>query len=341
MALTLLVHRSPDVRIRALSAILQTSSTVAPLSVEVLSCLLSSICHLHMEVDPKSRNNFIALAKDLVCRVLKATWSSENNINSPKNALSHGRTTEHLGLGDNQSGLIEHSLNVEKEVHNLHVNFLRLYMQFLANELLPTASYQRHITALHILSSTLQCASSRYARPSPGLVLFDKAIKWPGSPSYMRSILRPLFDLIMDPFDDVRSIAESLLLTILEGSWKPCFKAHEGDAAQEAIPNAIQSQDEKNRLQLPQILFRAHDTLRTTGRADHADGVAKLHSLIWQFCNLHDEWRPSQTFILESICSDLEMDVKIALSDLRLAVGTRPLHGHLIALRSSIPTPTR
>lgn len=326
---------------RALSAILQSSSTVAPLSSEVFSCLTSSIWHLHMEVDPKSRNNFIALAKELFCRVMRATWSSENNTYWCKNALSHGRTTEHSSLGVDQSGLIEHRSKVKKEVHDRHLNFLRLYMQFLANELLPTASYQRHITALHILSSSLQCASSRYARPSPGILLFDKAIKWPGYHSYIRSILRPLFDLIMDPFDDVRSIAESSLLTILEGSWKPCFKIHEGDAAQEAIPNAIQPQDEKNHLQLPQILLRAHHTLRTTGRADHADGVARLHSLIWQFCNSHDEWRPSQTFMLENICSDLEMDVRIALSDLRLAVATRPLHGNLIALRSIIPTRTR
>lgn len=335
MALNLLVHRSPDVRMRALSVILQSSSPAAPLSSEVLSCLTSSICYLHREVDPKSRNCFIALAKELVFRVMRVTWSSENYTNSCKIALSHGRMTENSSLGVEHVGPIEHRSNVKKEIHDRHLTFLRLYMQFLAKELLPTASYQRHITAIHIFSSSLHCASTRYAGLNAGLLLFDKSIEWPGYQSYMKSILRPLFDLIMDPFDDVRSITESLLSTILEGTWKPCFRESEGNAAQEAIPNAVHSQDEKNHLQLAQICLHAHDTLRNTGRADHADGVARLRSLIWQFCNSHDEWRPSQTIMIENICSDLEKDVKTALSDLRLAVGTRPLHGHMIALRSS------
>ena len=137
----------------------------------------------------------------------------------------------------------------------------------------------------------------------------------------------------MDPFDDVRKIASLVLLIILKASSKAQTESLERKPIYRFVPFAVNAHRQGRILDLFRLLARAQMMLRTTSRADHADGVARLYDLRWQSCSHEDSWSMN-SLILEELLIGLEEDVNITASDLNLAVGTRPLHGHLISLRS-------
>ena len=294
-----------------------------------------------MEVDPKSRNAFVALAKELIPRVMRAMWSSRTTVDSCKQALSVERAKGSLGLDLEQQHKIEGIIRVNEILHHQHLSFFKFYMQFLASELRPTASYQRHITALHILGAVVRCASSKNTISLLKVDLVDRDVERHGHSSFTRSLLRPLFDLLMDPFDDVRSMAASVVLIVLENVGEPHFRSLKGEAVQAPLSVAISGDKGDDCLNLSDLLNRVRSTLRTTSRADHADGVARLYCVIWQLGTKSLDWHVNKTFVMDNLFSDLEGDIDVALSDLHLAVGTRPLHGHLIALRSLQPRLTQ
>ena len=341
VALGLLDHPNKNIRIQAISIMLRSSSTTDPVSLGNLSRLRDSICYFHMEVDPRTRNAFVALAKELIPRVMRAIWSSRTTVNSCKQALSEANAKGSLGLDLEQQNKIEGIIRVNETLHEQHLSFFKFYMPFLANELRPTASYQRHITALHVLSAIFRYAFSKNTKVLLEVDLIDRDAEWRGHSSFTRSLLRPLFDLLMDPFDDVRGMAASLLLIVLENVWEPHFRSLEGEAVQIPLPVAISGDEGDDCLDLSNLFNRVQSTLRTTGRADHADGVARLYCVIWQFGKKNLDWHVHKSLVIDNLFSSLEGDINVAVSDLRLAVGTRPLHGHLIALKSRQPCSTQ
>ena len=337
VALGLLDHPNKAIRIQAISIMLRSSSSTDPVPIGHLSRLRDSICYFHIEVDPRTRNAFVALAKEFVPRVMRAISSSRFAVDSCKQALSEGNAEGNPGLDLEQQNKIEDVIRENETIHVQHLSFFELYMSFLAKELRPTVSYQRHITALHVLSAVFRCACSKNTVDSLDVDLIDRDVKWRGYSSFTRSLLRPLFDLLMDPFDDVRSMAASILLIVLENIWKPHFRSLEGEAVQVPLPIAVRGDEGDARLDLPSLLSRVQSTLRTTGRADHADGVGRLYCVIWQFGRKNPDWHVNKSLVTDHLLSGLDEDINVAGTDLRLAVGTRPLHGHLIALRYRQP----
>jgi len=82
------------------------------------------------------------------------------------------------------------------------------------------------------------------------------------------------------------------------------------------------------------ILSRAEDAFRRTGRGDHADGVGRLYSLSFgSYHKIADDELSIGTKILKSVNTQLEYEIQLSQSDLHSAVNTAPLHGHLITLR--------
>ena len=323
-------------RIRALSTLIRSSTPTTPLSRDVVEGLTASICHFHTEVDPKIRNEFVALAKVLIRRIMTVKCSSRNSVDSYERTSDESLGEEHLQMDPEDLRNMEKASSSGEEIHKQHIVFLRFYMHFLPKELQPTASYQRHITALQVLGTSLECALSRHREPWLALKSFNQYVKWPGQRSYTQSLLRPLLDLTMDPFDDVRSVAGSVLQIILGGTSKPQIACHKGEPTYGLITTIASAPEEGDVLDLRKSLNRAQLTLQSTSRADHADGVARLYGLIWQSCTYRHEWHMSKISTLEEFFTGLEEDVSITAADLRLAVGTRPLHGHLTSLRSGL-----
>ncbi len=127
----------------------------------------------------------------------------------------------------------------------------------------------------------------------------------------MASLIRLLIDLTMNSFDDVRSLAASLLKCV------------------ELRPNL-----------LLRTIDRGEKVMCRTGRADHADGYGRLMDVALSTCPKDSCQAPFSSPVLirsqvsvGSLLSTLEADITTATIDLRCAVASAPIHGRLIALR--------
>lgn len=336
VALGLLDHRSPMIRLHALSLLVCSVSQKEILEDQILRRLEASLSYFHREVEPKTRNEFIALAQKLIMRVI-AVISSQNQEVKPCQPcadihkyqlavarLKAGKPVSNLPPEwtltsperDNTECTHPKSRSTKKEVILTaatlegHISFFRWYTSFLALELVSTATYQRHITALGILehmrhkTPRTRLTGSQDPRPWIDEVGITKC------PSYTQALVRPLCDLMMDAFEDVRASAASCLFFVLESYPQPWVAE----------------------IDIPQKIYMAEQLMRATGRADHADGFAR-------WCRLHCEidplwmWPQGNAQALEHALASLQADVKIASPNLRTAVKHSPLHGHVIALR--------
>ena len=222
-------------------------------------------------------------------------------------------------------------------------SFSEWYIQFLIEELQPTASYQRHITALKMIETMMQVAING----SCGMRLFDPTtivddqFNSRNNGGFGSSCVRLILDLVVDPFDDVRLVSSSILKKVFWNmhSWNMDFKVKVDFTFPSMDPSIFRPHVLPHRTYntyILQALCKAEEMMYLTGRADHADGVGRLYSLLYDSCkNLGTPvtWSNSRYSIMHHILSALENDIKIARKDLRLAVTTAPLHGRLISLR--------
>lgn len=234
-------------------------------------------------------------------------------------------------------------LNVAHRLTTAHASFSKWYVRFLASELQPSASYQRHISALKMLDTLLQIgmnATGPRRLFDPVTIVNDKFSS--SHPQFCGSqFLRLLIDLVMDSFDDVRLLASSVLDAVLcrMHPWNMKFIPHQTAPLMDTNSTALRKMPlETYNNFIIDALRRAQGIMYLTGRADHADGVGRL------CCMLHhsstniteaSEWSQNGWLIIEHLLSGLENDISIAEDDIRLAVKTAPLHGKLLALRLS------
>ena len=327
LGLALLAHAVPGVRIAALSFTIYSSSSTEPLSAEALNSLQQNIPSFHTEVAAKTRNEFTSQVRKLCSRLRNILSSSGRNSRLFSDAipsLSSIRDAE-------SSKWFAEDPHLSCDLLQLHIDFMKWYIIFTFQELHPAASYQRHITALKILHlfihADFSTFISRFTQNGDAKSLQDII--------FNNHLVRLLLDLMMDPFDDVRSTAAVILkLTpqeLLRSSAEPRQSQPQNDE-DEIVEKYLAL---AYPLEMPHPLHRAETLMYRTGRADHADGVGRLYGLLYESSNRLDNWRGGRKSILEHILFALGQDIENALVDLRLAVKTTPLHGRLMALRYS------
>ena len=348
LGIRLLEHSSSDVRIAALSLLLSSSASTRPFSRRLLRRVRQCIPHFHVEVNPKPRNEFIALMKKLCMRIRDATISllrrgqdtgtfNGEQTATPASPVASVNCEQPVSLMDT----IEQAINDESRVLEEHLAFRKWYMVFLLRELHPTASYQSHITALKVLECLMgqDCACR------------NKSMK--GHQDYIDSLnehlprglfLRPLTELLLDPFDDVRQFADTVLSLYLTTSSSPRIGELTGGVEnkvglidQEAKYRADDEVDHPSVNQsILSALNKAEKIAGLTGRADHADGFGRLTNILYETAgNLAKpaKWHQNCYSIVDHLLSTIEEEVDIAKEDLLIAVSSKPLHGRLIALR--------
>ena len=150
--INLLAHKSSSIRNVALSLLAYSSSLTKPFSAKVLASLMDNVSCFHSEVDPKTRNEFISLAKRACTRLNAAIMRLRKSLRDPK-GYSH--------LPDMNRPYVQAlSLAIQEEeteqgLLRANMRFVDCYVEFLIGELRPTASYQRHITALKVIEFNL------------------------------------------------------------------------------------------------------------------------------------------------------------------------------------------
>lgn len=189
-----------------------------------------------------------------------------------------------------------------------HVQFLRWYILFLRDELVPTASYQRHVGSLKALSNVLRMEedpSKPWETPEDQELFFDL---------FDASWARALYDLVMDPFEDVREMSAAALRIMSSNSRFRFF-----------VMDATISPTEE----LRKLEDRCDAQAKRTARADDSDGAARAAQVVFKSQGSTAE----RLAILTRLLEDLKERLAVAESDLGRAVLDAPLHGKLAALR--------
>jgi len=190
-----------------------------------------------------------------------------------------------------------------------HKEFISWYSLFITWELRPTSSYQRHISALRCLSILLRSGVDASISKHQLSKLASGASAWPFDMSIVDSGMhRLLLDLLMNSFEEVRQTSASIL--------ELCTSA--------SGTHANGSRDTVNVAR-----ERAVARMLSSGRADHADGVAYMHGLSYVLAATPAE----QQIVLTALLDKTEDMLSVADSDLARAVDKFPLHGLLTSLR--------
>lgn len=329
LACNYLNHISPSVRLSALSLLISSSVTSKPFTQSVLETLRVCLPYYHVEVNAKARNEYIALMKKLCVRLERAIVSLIRAGNTPLEfAFEESSTSQPRSVTNDTA-----TWKPREQLLSAHLGFRRRYLLFLIHELRPTASYQSHITALKILHPLFEGQSARRAALSRGnsehLKVLDETLP--------RDLChRALYDLLMDPFDDVRQWAAWVLELCIQRD-VVAFGSLLGGPSRKKTDGVNQKGESiANSPAIGTELYIAEKKAEQTGRADHADGVGRLYELLYSTngVNVEPTRRQNSSFaIVDRLITDTEKGVITATNNLLHAIGNASLHGHLIALR--------
>ncbi|KAL1305789.1 hypothetical protein AAFC00_003953 [Neodothiora populina] len=312
----LVLRSSTTVRIAGLSMLISSSATTKPLTHSTMKALRIGLPFLHADADAGFRSEMFSLIRNLTDRLRGATSNLAKLHTGHGTIRGKGTMVASDGFKSNDAGRLLHA----------HERFLSWYISFLKMELRPSASYQRHISAVKCIALVYKSGvDSRILLRLRAKTASPKAV-WPFHIDIIDdTVTELLLDLLLDPFDDVRQGAAELL------SIAP-------DMPNDSSLAGLHDSD-----RLANILGKAEHTMRFTGRADHADGVAHLYNTIYNRClntgTVREEWWISRCGVLEKLVSALEHTLEVAAHDMNKAVSEQPLHGIFISLRYIMETP--
>jgi hypothetical protein len=305
MLARLLEDASDPIRLSGLSLMITSVSVTKPFTSFALRCFKRNLSHLFMETDVYVRGEILVYIQRIVDRIKAATGPLNRSAAKLKQgqALRPNLFRSRAGCNQYEKALSEHH------------EFLRSLLKLARAQLHPAAAYQRHIAGLRNL--TILAKSGLDSRlPLDQLskqAQAKEAAKWPFHESiFDPALTRILQDLLMDPFEDVRSFASALLImqaSILEP---------------------------ENGVAYSKFTKRAEIMMLASGRADHADGVSRGSAIVFEaadrleYSNGH---RISREALVESLLGRLEQRIRLAQNSMSKAVAQYPLHGNLASLR--------
>lgn len=316
----LLKDFSTDTRLAGFSLLIASAAVTRPFSSRTINCLKRNLSHLLMEVDAGKRGEVLTGIQRIIDRVKATTSVLYKTINQ-------AQSKPPAPLGAEQTAI--HLCRKTLAQHQALISWL---ITFFREQLHPEAGYQRHITSLRALvliasSGVDNTVASRWLSKSATgdtTWCFHTQI-------YDSWMARVLYDLTMDPFEDVRIFAEMLIdLTVPQGF-------HNKLAQQESIPSSPAHPSTNL-----DVLLRAEGLMLRSGRADHADGVSRTYALLFEsvedfvtgpHIDGKEVWWTSKSDIVGHLVRQLETALNTAAVDLKLAVTLSPMHGILASIR--------
>lgn len=304
-----LVHPSCHVRTLALSLIVSSSSTTRPYSQTALALLKRYLGMYFEDSEARFRNELLGKLRDMYKRIRGGIFVLKRSLARARAAAAKAQS----GLPDKSkpamyhSNIISHPVSELASALELHEDFLDWYLHFLRTELTPTASYQRHVTSLKAVCKIIQVEAvptKTWETDEDGSLLFDK---------FDQIWCRNLLNILVDPFDDVRDLAATALRLLFSD-----------DRYKKILPPG-----QDKRAVLSGFVARANQLANQTGRADHANGVARAYELLHRFSGDQD----AQFGVLADLLSSLGDRISSAERNLGSAVLDAPTHGLFAALR--------
>ncbi|KAG9564645.1 hypothetical protein KCU71_g5793, partial [Aureobasidium melanogenum] len=308
----LLLRTSDAVRIAGLAMLTTSTTTTQPLSIGAMASLQKGLPFLHADADAGFRSELFSLIRHLMDRIKAATAT----LTKPPSKSKKNTTKTPL---DSPSVPIQSS-----ELVAAHRSFVEWYVAFLKTELRPTASYQRHISALKCISIIAKSGVDAQISGFQNTKSTGATVLWPFTLNVVDNEMTDLLiDLLLNAYDDVRSTAAEIL-SLVNSDLR--HQSGVGD-----IPMLVK------------VLAQAEEMFVFSGRADHADGVAHLYSILFSQCSRlngnSEQWWASKCGILQRLVHTVEKTVQIAKLDIGGAVSKHPLYGLFISLRYIIEKP--
>lgn len=299
-----LLHREPSIRLAALSLLVTTFSTAKPLTTAATTAILRGLPSMHADSDSYTRGEIMSLTRKLIVR-LKSGILKIDDLADPTVSAA----------GQQASGLIKSDVETKA--------FLEAYIDFLQRDLVVTASYPRHITALKALKLLLQSGLD----PRTDIVPLKSEVetRWKlHMDVFGPRLLRLLVDLLLDPFEEVRHTS----LSIINLSPQQILLEGLADTPNHQEPPGVLLTD---------ALARAERLASNTSRADHADTVARLYHVL--FCaasnspDAGQEWWATKSAVVNTILSKLEERLSSSKGLFNSSLRDAPLHGYMSGLR--------
>ncbi|QDS74834.1 hypothetical protein FKW77_002765 [Venturia effusa] len=324
----LLRDPSSDTRIAGFSLLITTAAMTRPFSSRAICCLKRNLPHLLMEVDAGKRGEVLTGIQRIIDRAKAATSVLHKAIINSQAQQDRPTTI----------GAKRVSIDFRRKTLVQHRAFLSWLVAFFREQLHPEAAYQRHITSLRAL---MLMASSGVDNTVAAHWLSKSATgdtKWClHIPIFDPWMVRVLYDLTMNPFEDVRMFAEMLIdVSFPQGNRDKLTKS---DSVE---PSSVHAPINLN------VLLRAESLMLRSGRADHADGVSRTYALLFNSVtdfvsgpeiDRKDIWWTSKSDIADHLVDQLEAALNTATVDLKLAVTLSPMHGILASLRYILDMP--
>jgi hypothetical protein len=333
------------VRSLAFSVLVASPSPLRPFTATALNILQSKMEIFYADTDAKFRTDTLSNTRKLIERLRGTTAYLNRELgNLSSKCASESSRSEERDLHDQIQNLIQR-----------HEEFLKWYLEFLLNELIPTVSYQRHITALKAIRLLLQSGILDELSPTRSSTGPKHPTSWPYRVNFFTPrAMRLLQDLLMDPFEDVRDSAAAVLkLASIENfaietmtqesnyhrlklvrTVEP-IRQLKGFSVIDDRPSVIRDvvankpEVDKGYTSLATFIARAEGLAKRTGRADYGDGVARCYDLLYTLLPSTE----SHLMLVQNLVHDLDAKVCIAERDLTKAVLDAPIHGTFAALK--------
>ncbi|KAK4227671.1 thyroid adenoma-associated protein [Podospora fimiseda] len=299
---SLLGHHSISVRSSAFSLLVLSQATTKPFSEVAFNLLKKHLAAFHADYDAKVRNEVLGLTKSLLRRAKNVITVAERSLTEFNNRSATGPPPKKKKAGPEAA---PRDASEAKDILERHTAFIKWYLNFLKSELVPTASYQRHITAAKAALLTLRVG--KHAGATDDTIDEDIVSTIASDSTWIRLLL----DLLLDPFDDVREASSTLL----------------GLIPQELV--AAPTSSSTTLLQvLQEFCDRAAKLADRTGRADHGDGAARSQGLLCSWLDSQD----SKIGHLSKIVEGIEGKIAKAEHDLGHAAIENPVHADFAAI---------
>ncbi|KAI0201484.1 putative death-receptor fusion protein-domain-containing protein [Astrocystis sublimbata] len=317
---TLLCHKSHEARASGMSILIASPSTTKPYAPETLDLLQKYLPSFHEDVDPKIRYDVLGHTRNMIRRLHNAIGilrrePLHKSKTSDEKERGHGYEepektlkTEHTSQTQQVPTQSDVGIKASTDILCEHEKFVEWYTNFLKDELMPTASYQRHITSLRAMNYFLKTILGQNDASS--------ITQWPTNLLVDDVWFRSVLDLVLDPYDDVREIATSLIMSLQTGG------------PMSGPPDSIHRLGSTPIAELRVFCQKANELALKTARADHCDGAARSNQLLCRWSSNFDE----ALEVLKAVCSSLVDKTCWAEQDLANAVLQAPVHGDFASL---------
>lgn len=303
-----LFHHDFSIKMAALSLLITAPSTTKPLSSAAIRVIIKSLPSLHAESDPCTRGEILSMVRGLIVRLKGGILADIENPVEPRTTLSKKQPIV----------FIRDDVETRSCLNN--------YLNFLAADLRTTASYHRHIMALKTIYLLVESGLDERYIGAMSSKPEHRQIRWRFHMEIFGPALqRLLIDLLMDPYDEVRGIALSLL---------------------KLFPKAVLLHAAGANRERPELIIavaKAEILASNTSRADHADTVARLYQLVFYTADAKapkgTDWWNTKLGVVELILKKLEDKLSSAEGLFNSSLRDAPLHGYLCALRYVMSVP--